>query len=52
MECVNRYEHYIVVFVYEFHHLVYPSLVILHSHESAEYPHSIVYMDYVIPYRE
>ena len=46
----NKYD--VIVLICELHHLMHTSLVVLHPHKSAEYSHTIVDMDYIIPYRK
>ena len=52
VEGVDGYEHHISVFVGQLDHLLHPSLVIAHSHQTSEHTYSVVYMYYIVPYVE
>ena len=43
---------HVVIPVHQLDYLMHPSLIILHSYKTAEYTHTIIDMDDVIPYRE
>ena len=45
-----RNENDIIILVDQFHHLMHPFLVVFHADKAAEYSHSIIYMDNIIPY--
>ena len=45
-------EDHVPVLVHQLHHLMHPTLVIPHSHQSSEYADTMVYMDYVVAYIE
>ena len=52
MKCMNGNKYDIIILVHKLHNLMHPSLVILHADKSSEYADSIIYMDYIIPYRK
>ena len=45
-------EDHVAVLVGEFNHFLHAAHVVTHPHQASENAHSVVYMDYVIPYVE
>ena len=52
MKGVDRDENHVIVLIHQLHHLIHPSFVVPHSHQTAEYTHSVVDMYNVVPYIE
>ena len=45
-------KHNVVVLIYKFNDFVHTPLIVLHPHESAEYSHTVVDVNDVVPYRK
>ena len=49
---MNGNKNYIVVFIFQFHHIMHAAFIVRNLDQSSENPHSIIYMNNIISYRK
>ena len=52
MKRMHRHKNHIIVLIGKLHHFMHPSLIILHPDKTTKNTYTIVYMYYIITYRE
>ena len=52
MKSMNGHKYYIIILICKLDDFMHPASVILHPYKSTEYTHTVINVNYIIPYRK